>query len=106
MLSADTPWQTPPSESITANGDSPSQVTIEGEGTTFLQWVRYCADQEDSVIWALKGLHGGKGLRHEEWQEKDSLVLYRGRVYVPPDSQLRYNLVNTLHNSPITGHSG
>src|SRR5882724_8267499 len=88
--SADTPRQTPqPSESFAVNGHSPSRVTIKGEGATFLQRVRDCADREDLVIQALKELHGGKGLCHEEWQEKDRLVLYRGRVYVPPDGQLR-----------------
>ena len=104
---ANIPCQTSqPSESIAANGDGPSQVTIEGEGATFLQRVRDCADWEDSVIRALKELHRGKGLHHEEWREKDGLVLYRGRVYVPPNGQLRHDLVNALHNSPITGHSG
>src|SRR5882724_9107296 len=105
--SADTPQQTPqPNESITANGDGPSQITIEGEGATFLQWVRDCADQENLVIRAIKELQGGKGLHCEEWRDKDGLVLYRGRVYIPPDSQLRHDLVNALHDSPITGHSG
>src|SRR5882724_2926102 len=104
---ADTPRQTPrTNESIAANREGLSQVTIEGEGTTFLQRVRECADWEDSVVRVLKELHGGKGLRHEEWREKDGLVLYRGRVYVPPDGQLRHNLINALHDSPITGHSG
>src|SRR5882724_3325663 len=100
--SADIPCQmSQPSESIAANGDGPSRVTIKGEGATFLQRVRDCADREDSVIRALKELHGGKGLRCEEWRENDGLVLYRGRVYVPPDSQLRHDLVNALHDSPI-----
>src|SRR5882724_6508139 len=104
---ADIPCQTSrPSESIAANGDGPSWVTIEGEGTAFLQQVRDCTDREDSVVRALKELHRGKGLRCEEWREKDGLVLYRGRVYVPPDGQLRHNLINALHDSPITGHSG
>src|SRR5882724_7282622 len=104
---ANTPQQTPqPNESIAANGDNPSQVTIEGEGATFLQWIRDCADQEDSVVQALKELHRGKGLHRNEWREKDGLVLYRGRVYVPPNGQLRHNLVNALHDSPITGHLG
>ena len=94
-----------PSKSIAVNGDGPSRVTIKGEGATFLQWVRDCADREDSVVRALKELHRDKGLCHKEWQEKDGLVLYRGRVYVPPDSQL-YNLINALHDSPITSHSG
>jgi len=71
-----------------------------------LQQVRDCTDWEDSVIQALKELHRGKGLHCEEWREKDSLVLYRGRVYVPPDGQLRHDLINALHDSPITGHSG
>src|SRR5882724_4868486 len=65
---ADIPCRTTrPSESIAANGDSPSRVTIEGEGATFLQWVRDCAEWEDSVVRALKELHGGKGLCREEW---------------------------------------
>ena len=104
---ADIPCQmSRPSESIAANGDGPSRVTIKGEGATFLQWVRDCADREDLVIGALKELHRGKGLCHEEWREKDGLVLYRARVYVPPDGQLRHDLINYLHDSPITSHSG
>ena len=65
---SDIPCQTSqPSESIAVNGDSPSRVTIEGEGATFLQQGRDCTDWEESVVQALKELHGGKGLRHEEW---------------------------------------
>src|SRR5882724_13330554 len=106
-VSANIPCQTSqPSESIAANGDGPSRVTIEGEGATFLQQVRDCADREDSVVQALRELHGGKGLCCKEWLEKDGLVLYRGRVYVPPNGQLRHNLVSALHDSPITGHLG
>jgi len=86
--------------------DSPIQVIIEGEGSTFLERVQNCAGQEDSVVRALKELNIGKGLCHEEWREMDSLILYRGRVYVPPDGQLRHNIVNALHDSPVTGHSG
>ena len=54
----------------------------------------------------MKELNTGKGLCCEEWQERDGVVLYRGRVYIPPDGQLRHNIMNTLHDSPITGHSG
>jgi len=53
-----------------------------------------------------KGAAQRQGLRHKEWQERNGLVLYRGRVYVPPDGQLRHDLVNALHDSPITSHSG
>jgi len=75
-LSQAKPNQTEPSQSIAADGDSPSQVTLEGEGTKFLERVHNCADREDAVVRALKELNTGKGLCHEEWQEKDGLVLY------------------------------
>ena len=88
-----------------ADGDTPSQVTLEGEGTEFLERVCNCADREDMVVRALKELNTGKGLHHEEWWEKDGLVLYQGRVYVPPDGQLRHDIVAALHDSPIMGHS-
>ena len=70
-------WAPQPSESITVTQDGPIQVTIEGEGSTILERVWNCADQEDLVIRALKELNTGKGLCHEEWQERDSLVLPR-----------------------------
>jgi len=89
-----------------ADGDTPSQVTLEGEGTEFLERVHNCADREDMVVRALKELNTGKGLHCKEWWERDGLVLYRGRVYVPPDAQLRHDIVAALHDSPIMGHSG
>ena len=82
--------------------DGPIQVTIEGEGSTFLERVQNCANREYSVISALKELITDKGLCHEEWHENDGPILYRGRVYVPPNSQLRLNIVNVLHDSLIT----
>src|SRR5882724_5229877 len=61
----DTSQQTPQhSESIAVSRDSPSQVNIKGEGSTFLERVQDCADGEDSVVRALKGLNNGKGLCH------------------------------------------
>jgi len=50
-----------PNKSIVVNGDGPSQVTIKGEGSSFLERVCNCADQEDSVIRALKELNTSKG---------------------------------------------
>ena len=76
-LLADTPQQQhEPNESIAANGDGPSSVTIEGEWSSFLERVRNYADQEDCIISALKELNTGKGLCQEELQETESLVLY------------------------------
>jgi len=44
------------SESLAANGVSPSSIMLEGKETNFLDWVCNCIDQDNSVIWALKEL--------------------------------------------------
>ena len=36
----------------------------------------------------------------------DSLVLFTGRVYVPLDAQLRHDIVEAHHDTPVTGHPG
>jgi len=61
---------------------------LKGEETNFLECFHNCANRDDSVVQALKELSTEWGLRSNEWQEKDSLVLYRGKIYVPCHSQL------------------
>ena len=68
--------------------------------------VHGCTDQDELVVCALKELGSGMDLRGNEWEEWDGLVLFRGRVYVPLDAQLRHNIVEAHHDTPVTGHSG
>jgi len=77
-----------PSESLAATRDAPSHVTLKGKEANFLEHIHNCADHDNSVVRALKKLGTEWGLHSNEWQEKDSLVLYRGKIYVPHDSQL------------------
>ena len=39
-------------------------------------------------------------------REHDCLVLFRGKVYVPLDAQLRHDIMEAHHDTPVTGHSG
>jgi len=58
------------------------------------------------VIQALKELSTKGGLCSDEWQEKDGLVLYRGKIYIPWDNKLRFNIIKSHHNYPVAGHPG
>ena len=55
---------------------------------------------------ALKELGLGANLWGDEWEEHDGLVLFRGKVYVPLDTQLWHDIVEAYHDTPVTGHSG
>ena len=55
---------------------------------------------------ALKELGSGANIRGDEWEEHDGLVLFRGKVYIPLDAQLRHDIVEAHHDTPVTGHSG
>ena len=54
---------------------------------------------------ALKELGTSRNLRGE-WSEENGLILYHGKVYVPLDSTLRFDIVRAHHDSPFTGHPG
>ena len=45
-----------------------------------------------------------KGL--EDWNTEDGLILYRGKVYVPNDQNIRRELVQLHHDAPHAGHTG
>lgn len=45
-----------------------------------------------------------KGL--EEWNTENGLLLFRGKVYVPKDNDLRKELVRLHHDLPAAGHPG
>ena len=43
-------------------------------------------------------------LRNEEWWQEDSLMLKKGRVYIPKDEKLRVKVIRLHHDTPIGGH--
>src|SRR5882724_2228413 len=42
----------------------------------------------------------------KEWNAEDGLILYRGRIYVPNELELRREVVKSCHDPPIMGHPG
>src|SRR5882672_3043372 len=54
----------------------------------------------------MKELSTKHGQHSNEWQEKNSLVLYRGKIYFPHDSQLRLSIMKAHHNYPVPSHTG
>ena len=79
---------------------------IPEEGGMFLEQIQNCTDKDEKVVKALKKLGTSRNLQGEEWSEENGLILYHGKVYVPLDSTLRFDIVRAHHNSPVTGHPG
>ena len=47
-----------------------------------------------------------KVLRNEEWRKEDGLMLKEGKVYMPKDKELRAEIIQLHHNTPVGGHGG
>jgi len=47
-----------------------------------------------------------KSIRGDEWIEEQGLILFRGKVYVPRDEELRKEITRLHHNTSISGHLG
>jgi len=45
-------------------------------------------------------------LRSAEWSEHNSLLYYRGCIYVPDTSDLRRRIVSLCHDTKVAGHPG
>lgn len=41
-----------------------------------------------------------------DWETIDGLLLYKGRIYVPKNDELRRQIIKEHHDSKITGHPG
>ena len=49
---------------------------------------------------------GVKTLRNKEWQIEERLVLKEGRVYILKDEELRVEIIQLHHNTPIAEYEG
>src|SRR5271167_1394642 len=62
---------------------------------------------DETVTKAVEALRANPAqLRADEWSEEQGLILFRGKVYVPPDGDLRRRIVTAHHDVPIAGHPG
>jgi len=70
--------------------------------------IRKCTDLDKEVIKALKNMKGEKkkSIRGDEWIKEQGLILFRGKVYVPRDEELRKEITCLHHNTSISGHPG
>lgn len=41
-----------------------------------------------------------------DWEERDGLTFYKGRIYIPKTPELRTKIVHLCHDSQSTGHPG
>lgn len=74
------------------------------------QEIRRSSKREAEVLEGLKELKRG-GLQRlagglPQWEEDDGLVYHRGRVYVPPEGDLRKRVLRQCHDTPTAGHGG
>lgn len=72
--------------------------------------IREASEKEAEVLEALEKLKSG-GLKRlanglPEWEEDNGLVYHHGRVYVPPDLDIRKEVLRQCHDAPTAGHPG
>ena len=86
-------------------------VEIIGAEANILRDIRKglkCPTQEEPVAKAIQELRktSAHSLRSDEWSERDGLLRFRGRIYVPSNSDLRRRITSLCHDTRIAGHAG
>ena len=83
-------------------------ILLTGEEQGLLRRIRNAKDFDEPVAKAMELLKrsGQRSLAGEEWSHEQDLILFRGKVYVPKDDDLRRQIVHNHHDSPVAGHPG
>jgi RNase H-like domain found in reverse transcriptase/Integrase zinc binding domain len=83
-------------------------LSINRSEQGLLARVHRSKEMDESVVKAVEELKRSptKWLWSEEWSEEQGLILFRGKVYVPKDIQLQWEIVRLHHDLPIAGHPG
>jgi hypothetical protein len=72
--------------------------------------IREASAREAEVTEGLKSLekHTPRALTDGTmlWEEEDSLVFYKGKLYIPNDHGLRKDIVWSCYDVPLAGHAG
>ena len=81
-------------------------LLIDGLEKETLSKIRKCTDLDEEVIKALEDMKGEKkkSIRGDETIEEQGLILFRGKVYVLRDEELRKEITCLHHNTSILGH--
>jgi hypothetical protein len=95
-------------EFFTIKAMQQGHVMIEGAEEGLLSRIRKSRNLDESVIKAVEEMKRSptKRLRSDEWATEQDLVLYRGKIYVPKDAEIRQELVRLHHDTLIAGHPG
>src|ERR1700677_5095486 len=85
---------------------SQGHVLINAEEAPLLSAIRKSKGYDESIVKAIEDLKKSstKRLRSDEWQLEQDLILFRGKVYVPKNDNLRQKVVKLHHNSFSAGH--
>src|SRR6202142_4392493 len=83
-------------------------VLIKAEEANVLKEIRNKKSSEEPIAQAIENLKRSpnKTLHTDEWTDKQGLFMFRGKVYVPNNVELRRKIVSLHHDSTIAGHPG
>src|SRR6204780_5094832 len=64
--------------------------------------------EEESVAKAVQALRKSstKTLHAGEWTDSEGVIYFCGKIYVPPTSELRRQIISLCHDTEIAGHPG
>jgi hypothetical protein len=73
-----------------------------------LKEIRQSKEWDEQVVKAVEEMRkaGPRSLHGAEWSEEDGLILFRGKVYVPANPELRRKIVGAHHDTRSSGHPG
>jgi len=79
------------------------EVVIEGPEVDIVEKIKKARSKNEEVVRAVEKMKKArvKVLRGEKWKIEKDLVLKKGKVYVPKDEELRMEIIQLNHDTPV-----
>jgi len=84
------------------------KIVVEGPETMLMEKIKKVRGNNKEVVRVIEEIKkaGVRNLRSNEWEIKRELVLKERKVYVPKDEELRMEVIQLHHDTPVAGHRG
>ena len=81
-------------------------MVIEGLEVGIVEKIKRARGKDKETVRVVEKMKkaGVKAMRGEKWQIEGDLVLKEGKVYIPKNEELRGEIIQLYHGTPVAGH--
>jgi len=82
------------------------EVVIDGLEVDIVEKIKKARGKDKEIVRIVEEMKKVKvkAIQGKEWKIEGEFLLKEGKIYVPKDKELRVEIIQLHHDTPVTGH--